>query len=65
METVTVKDILAQMQSWAGPGDPEIAHPRVDKLLVQLVRLLSAGRDDKQLVEEILQTWENVEKWYS
>jgi hypothetical protein len=65
MSTLSIHDISVEMQKVIALRDPELLHAAADKLLVQLTRKLANDRSDKQQIEQILQTWEALPKWYS
>jgi hypothetical protein len=53
-----------------GRGDVEIDHSRADDLLIEAIRVLAqaASADPtlwKREAEELIESWNRVEKWYA
>jgi hypothetical protein len=48
-------------------GDFEQEHSKADRLLIEVIQLLSKGRGlgSRQLLIDITEAWENVGKWYA
>jgi hypothetical protein len=67
----TLYEVRADMRSLAvGRGDVEIDHSRADELLVEAIRVLAqAASADPTLwqreAEELIESWDRVEKWYA
>jgi hypothetical protein len=64
-----MRDEMARLVSW-GKGDPEAAHSRADYLLIEALRMMTrlVGGDPTlwpREVEELIESWNEVEKWYA
>lgn len=66
LKTITdIPSILMEMQELLAIKAPEYAHSIADHLVLKLVILLSKNRDDELIIEQILQAWKAIPKWYS
>jgi hypothetical protein len=57
-------DITQDLVALADSGDIEAAHGRADDLLVEAIRAKAVATDYKR-VEELIDAYENVPKWYA
>jgi len=61
----TLQDIYRDMEDWAKPSDPEIAHSFADDLLVEALRYLAKNTANAPMIEQIIQQYEAVEKHFA
>jgi hypothetical protein len=68
-------EILEEMKRWSGPDqDPEGAHSIADDLLIDTIKLLNTGlhtykrtefMECQAIINQIMEEYENVEKWFA
>ena len=46
-------------------GDQELNHINADKILVDTILLLASNTIDKDVVNKIVKSYTNIDKWYS
>lgn len=56
---MTKKQILDEMKTLLNSDDTEFAHIQADSLLIELIRSLSSD------CEDVIEAYENVEKWFA
>lgn len=61
----TLEKILEAMKKAGENGDFEIAHSDADDLLAEALRVLARECDKVPQVEDILDAYDNVGKWYA
>lgn len=59
-----LQEILAQMTALTAGGDPEAEHGEADNLLIQTIHLLTTP-EMEELISQIIEQYEEVEKWYA
>ncbi len=61
-----LKELTSRMRHLDHQFDPSAAHPKADRLLLEAIRVLT--QYDPELhrpAQELLRTFEHLEKWYT
>lgn len=61
-----LEQLKAEMIRWTGDGDIEIAHSQADRLLLEVLRAVAGDATaTREAVEQIIDAYELVDKWYA
>lgn len=61
-----LEQLKAEMIRWTGDGDIEIAHSQADRLLLEVLRAVASDATaTREAVEQIIDAYELVDKWYA
>jgi hypothetical protein len=61
-----LEQLKAEMIRWTGDGDIEIAHSQADSLLLEVLRVVAGDATViREAVDQIIDAYELVDKWYA
>ena len=59
-----IKELLEQMKQQSQSGDTADAHVQADWILVKTLQALATD-ETRADIEEMIQIWDDMDKWYS